>query len=104
VAGVWCVVGAARSIGSISVVMVKGKAYGNNPHSEDNVDQKKMHSGYGVLVFTSDRGVAGGAGGAAALGGRVQGAGEMVGKINILILKKCYFLQSTNFKLLSQMK
>ena len=39
-AGVWCVAGAARSIGSISVVMVKGKAYGNNPHSEDNVKKK----------------------------------------------------------------
>jgi hypothetical protein len=78
--------------------MVKGKGYGNNPHSEDNVDQKKMHSGYGVLAFTSDRGVAGGAGGAAALGGRVQGLAKWRGKINILILKKGYFLHSRNFK------
>ena len=72
VAGVWCVAGAARSIGTTSVVMVKGKAFDTNPHSEDNV-RKKMHSGYGVLTFTSDRGVAGGASGGAAPGGRVQG-------------------------------
>lgn len=40
VAGVWCVTGAASSVGSISVVMIKDKAYGNNPHSEDNVEKK----------------------------------------------------------------
>jgi len=45
VAGVWCVAGAAGSIGSISVVMVKDKAYGNNPHSEDNVGKKNCIQG-----------------------------------------------------------
>jgi hypothetical protein len=53
--------------------MIKDKACGNNPHSEDNVGGKKIHSGYSVLTSTSSRGIAGRACVTVAPGGRVQG-------------------------------
>jgi len=83
VVGVWCVAGAAGSIDSISVVMVKDKAYGNNPHSEDNVGKKIISRVY-FPSFHQQQG--------RNWWGKWCGcprwqnlrAGKMVGKINIL--------------------
>ena len=96
----------SRFISSWSVTLhkslVKDKAYGNNPHSEDNVE-KKMHWGYIVLALTSGRGVTGGASGAAAPGSRIRGLTKWWEKL-IFEIKKGYFLHTANFKLLSQIK